>query len=72
MPGNELIATLRALHDGGVEFILVGGLAAALNGAAAQDLGLDLVYALDAANIARLLPVLEFLAQFSEFNRIGS
>jgi hypothetical protein len=30
MPERKLIATLRALHDGGVEFILVGGLAAAI------------------------------------------
>jgi len=33
MPERKLIATLRALNDGGVEFILVGGLAAVLHGA---------------------------------------
>jgi hypothetical protein len=31
MPEGKLIATLRALHDGGIDFILVGGLKKALN-----------------------------------------
>ena len=33
MSESRLIAALRALHDAGVEFVLVGGLAAVLNGA---------------------------------------
>jgi hypothetical protein len=57
MPERKLTATLRALHDGGVEFILVGGLAAVLHGAPVT-FGIDVVHSRDAANIARLLPVL--------------
>ncbi len=61
MPELKYAATLRALHDGGVEFILVGGLAAAVNGAPVNTLDIDVVHSRDAANIARLLPVLEAL-----------
>src|ERR1700691_4997163 len=61
MPELKFAATLRALRDGGVEFILVGGLAAAANGAPVNTLDIDVVHARDASNIARLLPVLEAL-----------
>ena len=54
-------ATLRALQEGGVEFILVGGLAAILNGAPVNTFDVDVVHSRDAANVARLLPVLEAL-----------
>jgi hypothetical protein len=33
MPDSDFLAALRALRDGGVEFVVVGGLAAVLNGA---------------------------------------
>jgi hypothetical protein len=56
-----LIATLRALRDGGVEFIVVDSLAAALHGVPIGTLDIDVVHSRDAANIARLLPVLEIL-----------
>jgi predicted nucleotidyltransferase len=52
---------LRALHDGGVEFILVGGLAAAVNGAPVSTFDIDVVHSRDSANVARILSVLEAL-----------
>jgi hypothetical protein len=61
MPEGRLIATLRALRDGGVEFIVVDSLAAALHGVPIGTLDIDVVHSRDAANIARLLPVLEIL-----------
>ena len=59
MPERKLIATMRTLHEGGVEFIVVGGLAAVLNGAPVDTFDIDVVHSRDAANVARLLPVLE-------------
>lgn len=61
MPERKLIAMLRALQDGGVEFILVGGLAAVLQGAPIDTFDIDVVHSRDAANVARLQPVLEGL-----------
>jgi predicted nucleotidyltransferase len=61
MPEGKLISALRALHDGGVEFVLVGGLAAVLNGAPVDTFDVDVVHSRDPANVARLLPVLEAL-----------
>jgi predicted nucleotidyltransferase len=61
MPERRLAATLRALHDAGIEFILVGGLAAVLNGAPVNTFDVDVVHSRDAANIDRLLQVLELL-----------
>jgi hypothetical protein len=61
MPEGKLIATLRALHDGGIDFILVGGLAAVLNGAPVDTFDTDVVHSRDVSNIERLLPVLESL-----------
>ena len=45
---------LRALVDGGVEFIVVGGVAAVLEGAPVSTFDLDVVYALDEGNLERL------------------
>ena len=53
MPERKLIAPLRALHDGGVEFILVDGLAAVLNGAPVDTFDVDVVHSRDSANVAR-------------------
>jgi predicted nucleotidyltransferase len=61
MPERKLIATLRALQDGGVQFILVGGLAAVLNGAPVDTFDIDVVHSREAANVDRILPVLEAL-----------
>ena len=49
---------LIALHNGGVEFVVVGGLAAVLNGAPVNTYDVDIVHSRDEANIVRLLPVL--------------
>jgi hypothetical protein len=61
MPERKLIATLGALHGGGVDFILVGGLAAVLNGAPVGTFDIYVVHSREAANSDRLLPVAEAL-----------
>jgi hypothetical protein len=58
MPEGNLLATLRTLRENQVEFILVGGLAAVLNGAPIQTYDVDLVYSREPVNIERLLAVL--------------
>jgi hypothetical protein len=56
---------LRALVDGGVEFILVGGLAAAAHGSSRDTRDLDIVYRRTSQNIGRLagalLPLCPYL-----------
>lgn len=59
MPEHRLKAILRALHGHGVEFILVGGVAAVLQGAPVDTFDVDVVHCRTAQNIARLLSVLE-------------
>jgi hypothetical protein len=59
MPGAWLLATLRDLSSREIEFILVGGVAAVLQGAALQTFDLDLVYSLEPANTERLLRFFE-------------
>jgi len=61
MQENRPAAILRALREGGVEFILAGGVAAVLHGAPIQTFDVDIVHARGAANIMRLLAVLESL-----------
>src|ERR1019366_1812020 len=61
MPDNSFLTALRALHEGGVEFAMVGGLAAVLHGAPVGTLALEIVPARDEANVARLLRVLDAL-----------
>ena len=58
MPEGRLLAALQALKQGGVEFIVVGGLAAVLNGAPIMTYDVDLVYSRKAANVDALLRVL--------------
>ena len=58
MPQTKLVATLQALHEGGVDFILVGGLAGVLNGAPIQTYDVDLVYSRETSNLSRLLAAL--------------
>ena len=64
MPETKLLSTLRSLSEGGVQFILVGGLAAVLQGAPIQTYDIDLVYSKDPANRERLLIVLQLLDAF--------
>jgi hypothetical protein len=59
MPDSNFLAALRALCAGGVDFIVVGGLAAVLNGAPVDTFDLDIVPARDERNVARLLRVLD-------------
>jgi predicted nucleotidyltransferase len=55
MQESNLIATLQDLCRRDIQFIVVGGLAAVLNGAPGQTYDLDLVYSREPANIDRLL-----------------
>ena len=59
MPDSNFLAALRALREGGVEFAVVGGVAAVLNGAPVSTFDLDIVPARDEENIAKLLSVLD-------------
>jgi hypothetical protein len=61
MPAARFAQALRALHQAGVDFVVVGGVAAVLNGAPLNTFDLDIVPAQDPANIARLVGVLETL-----------
>src|ERR1035438_5238552 len=59
MPDGDFLTALHALHDGGVEFAVVGELAAVLHGAPVGTLALEIVPSRDEANVARLLRVLD-------------
>jgi len=61
MQETRLFSTLRSLSEGGVQFILVGGLAAVLHGAPIQTYDIDLVYSQEPGNRERLLAVLQSL-----------
>lgn len=54
----EFEGLIRALNTAGVEYILVGGLAATVHGSARATYDLDVVYARSPANIERLVRVL--------------
>jgi hypothetical protein len=55
---RNFIAILRRLKEAKVEFVVVGGLAAVLNGAPVDTLDVDVVHSRDPANIARLVEAL--------------
>lgn len=61
MAERKFSAILSSFAHAGVEFVVVGGLAAVLNGAPVNTYDVDLVHARDTANIRRLLQVLENL-----------
>ena len=61
METGRFLPTLRALKDAQVEFILVGGLSAVLNGAPINTFDVDVVHSRDPANIIRLQHALEEL-----------
>jgi predicted nucleotidyltransferase len=52
---------LRELAAAGVDFVVIGGVAAVLHGAPVVTLDLDIVHSRAAANLERLLPVLRRL-----------
>ena len=54
-----LSALLESLADAGVEFILVGGLAAVVQGAPITTMDVDIVHRQTADNIAKLIAVLK-------------
>lgn len=54
----DLVAILRALEAGEVEFVVVGALAASLQGAPLVTFDLDVVHRRTAENVARLITAL--------------
>jgi len=52
---TDFARLIRALAAGNVDFILVGGVAATVHGSARLTRDVDVVYARDATNIARLV-----------------
>lgn len=56
---DEFQALLAALTEAGVEFILVGGIAAAVHGAARPTYDVDVVYSRSTENLERLVKALE-------------
>lgn len=58
---GKFSALLTILQRSGTEFILVGGLAAVLQGAPVQTFDVDVVYSRNAKNIERLLEVLHLV-----------
>ena len=67
MQENRPAAILRAMAEAGIEFIVVGGVAAVLNGAPLNTFDLDIVHARNAANVAKLLPLLDSLGAIFRF-----
>jgi predicted nucleotidyltransferase len=55
---TDFKAALRALTEAGVEFILVGGVAATVHGSARLTRDIDVVYRRTPSNIARLVAAL--------------
>jgi predicted nucleotidyltransferase len=55
---THLERQLRLLAQGGVDFIVIGGMAAAAHGSARATLDLDVVYSRDPANVRRLVTAL--------------
>ena len=55
---TDFKALLRALSEGGVDFILVGGVAATVHGSARLTLDVDVVYGRSPANLERLVATL--------------
>ena len=67
MPARiDFAGLLRALLDGHVDFILVGGVAGAVHGAARATYDVDVVYRRSPDNIGRLV---EALAPYSPYLR---
>jgi len=60
-PQLDFRAILQALKDHRVDFIVVGGVAAVLQGAPVSTFDLDVVHSREQGNIARLLNALEEL-----------
>jgi predicted nucleotidyltransferase len=63
---TDYARVLKTLTDGGVEFVLIGGVAANLHGSARATFDVDVVYSRGRANIARLV---KSLAPFRPYLR---
>lgn len=61
---NDFRKLLAALQDGGVEFIVIGGMAATAHGSAHHTLDVDIVYRRTPENIARLVRTLDPLGPY--------
>jgi len=68
LPG-DFEAILRVLCGHGTDFIVVGGVAAVLEGAPLNTFDLDIVHSRDAENVARLLAALRALDAVYRTNR---
>ena len=64
MPSGRFLSVLRTLASHRVEFIVVGGVAAVLEGAPINTFDLDVVHSTSPENVARLVPALEELDAF--------
>jgi hypothetical protein len=60
-PRNRNLTILQTLVDHQVEFLIVGGVAAVLQGAPINTFDLDIVHSADPENVSRLLAALEEL-----------
>src|SRR5206468_3017635 len=56
---GKLFAVLRTFCESDIQFVIVGGLAAVLNGAPVQTYDIDVVYSREPTNIDRLIKVLQ-------------
>lgn len=54
----DLERTIRLLSSGGIEFVIVGGIAGSIHGSTQATFDLDLCYARDYANLVRLAELL--------------
>lgn len=61
---TDFAALLEALVGGGVEFIVIGGVAATAHGSAHVTVDLDIVYRRSRENIARLAAALAPLSPY--------
>ncbi len=64
MPASDFIAILRTLNECGVEFIVVGGVGAVLQGAPISTFDLDIVHSRSIENVERLLAALRALEAY--------
>jgi hypothetical protein len=55
----DLLGFVRVLSGGGVDYIIVGGVAAGIHGALRTTIDLDVVYARNPTNVDRLVAALE-------------
>ena len=67
MAWADFRTSLRILSEGGVRFIVVGGVASVLNGASVNTFDLDIVPSRDEENVARLLRVLDVVDAIYRF-----